>query len=66
MQNLMDSNFLSGLNEISTLLRREITQRGVDNSFLYYDELGSAENSLNYADDYMFFRDLGNMDLTLL
>ena len=61
MQNLMDSNFLSGLNEISTLLRREITQRSIDDSFLYYDELGSSENSFNYADDYMFFRDLGNL-----
>ncbi len=58
MQKLMASNFLPALVEMNTILQREVRNRGVDGSFLYYDELNSFEHSVHYYEREETKRDL--------
>ena len=57
---LMKTNFLSGLNEMNDILKREVNTKDAHGSFLFYDEITSLENSINYADNLKSLRDAGN------
>ena len=62
---LMKSDFVKTLNAMNTVLSSEVReQRGRADEFLFYDEFGSANQSIKYGGGFGYF-DLGNFVMQL-